>query len=191
VLIASGESYADALAAGPVSYREDYPLVLVPPSGLGDTEKVTLRALGATSAVILGGTNAVPYAIEQQLDAMGVTVTQRLAGNDRTETAAMVASWEMDGIPAMAPYASLPRLDFFGSGVYLARGDGFADALAAGPIAGMLGNPILLTSSPNQLGQGAANYLTSHHLSVSQVQAIGGTSAVSDSTLAAAVADLG
>jgi hypothetical protein len=82
-------------------------------------------------------------------------------------------------------------LDFYASGVYLARGDGFADALAAGAIAGMLGNPILLTSSPNQLGQGTASYLTSHHQVISEVEAIGGASAVSDSTLAAAAGDLG
>ena len=191
VLIATGEDFADALAAGPVSYRENYPLVLVPPSGLGDAQKATLTALGAKSAIILGGTKAVPVGVEQQLAAMGVTVVQRLAGNDRAETAGLIASWETDGIPARATYAGLPKLNFMIDSVFLARGDGFADALAAGPIAGMFGTPIVLTASPNALGQGATSYLTSHHLDVSRVQAIGGTAAVSDSTLSAAVAALG
>ena len=190
VLIASGEGFADALAAGPISYRENYPLVLVPPSGLGATEKATLTALGATSAIILGGTNAVPSSVEQQLGSMGVTVTQRLAGSDRTETAALIATWETDGIPAVAPYAGRPKLDFLAGSAFLARGDGFADALAAGPIAGVEGTPILLTASPNSLGQGAASYLADHHLQISTVEAIGGTAALSDATLAAAVARL-
>lgn len=191
VLIASGAGYADALAAGPISYRENYPLVLVPPSGLGDTQKATLTALGATSAIIVGGTKAVSSDVEQQLAAMGITVEQRLAGADRTQTAALIATWETDGIPAAAPYASLPSLQFMVDSVYLARGDGFADALAAGPIAGFFGTPILLTASPNSLGQGAASYLAGHHLDVSEIEAIGGTVAVSDSTLSAAVAALG
>ena len=67
----------------------------------------------------------------------------------------------------------------------------FTDALAAGPIAGFFGTPILLTASPNSLGQGAASYLAGHHLDVSEIEAIGGTVAVSDSTLSAAVAALG
>ncbi len=122
---------------------------------------------------------------------MGVTVTQRLAGNDRTETAGLIARWETDGIPAVASYAGLPKLDFMADSVFLARGDGFADALAAGPVAGMLGMPILLTASPNSLAQGAAGYLADHHLQISKIEAIGGTAAVSDAVLAAAVQALG
>ncbi len=107
VVIATGESFADALAAGPALYATGYPLVLTPSAGLTPAAKSTLTALGATHAIILGGTAAVSAQVESQLTTIGIHVDQRLAGADRTATAAAIATWETTGIAAAGPYSGL------------------------------------------------------------------------------------
>ncbi|HEY5202934.1 MAG TPA: cell wall-binding repeat-containing protein, partial [Acidothermaceae bacterium] len=71
--------------------------------------------------------------------------------------------------------------------VYLARGDNFADALVAGPVAGAAAHPILLTANPTTLGAGAPGFLGGTAAgAVTTVTALGLTSAVSAATLNAA-----
>lgn len=190
VVIATGGNYADALAAGPALYASGYPLVLVPPSGLGPAQRATLTALGATSAIILGGTNAISSDVEQQLTTMGIQVVQRIAGADRTQTASKIAAWETDGMPMAVPYIGLPSLGFTAQKVDLARGDSFADALVAGAADGSHKVPLLLTGGPTDLGPGVPKFLTGRASVVEFLEALGGTSAISDATLAAAAAAL-
>ena len=67
----------------------------------------------------------------------------------------------------------------------LARGDGFADALAAGPLAGAVPGPVLLAEHAGELGPHAAGYLA--EAAVELVRAVGGTAAISHGVLDAAV----
>ncbi len=85
----------------------------------------------------------------------------RLAGADRYATAAAISR------------------SSFGPGVpvaYVASGAGFADALAAGPAAGLGGGPVLLTL-PDQLPSATASELA--RLQPQQIYLVGGTSVVS------------
>ncbi len=187
VVIATGASFADALAAGPALYATGYPLVLAPSTGLTASIKSTLTTLGATHAIILGGTAAVSAQVESQLTTMGIQVDQRIAGADRTATAAAIAAWETAGIAAASPYRGLNSLGFGIRTIDVLRGDSYADGLAAGAAVGALKHPLLLASSPSVLGPGAPTFLAKRAIFTDTIEAVGGSGAVSDATLAAAV----
>lgn len=176
--IATGANFADALAIGPAVYASGDPLILTDGASLSDAAKSTIQSLGITDVTIVGGTAAVSTAVETALGNLNVTIDERLSGAERTQTAAAIANWEV------------ANLGFDIANVYIARGDNFADALVAGPDAGLAGEPILLTGDPNTLGAGIPSVLGSSTTTTS-LTALGLTSAVSVATLTAAAASIG
>jgi putative cell wall-binding protein len=119
-ILASGETFADALAVGPLAFKEGMPVFLTRRDSL---PRVTADAIDDWDEVlIVGGTAAVSEAVEQQVRDLGVDVT-RVAGANRQLTAIGVAE----------------RFDDV-THVVLARGDKFPDALAAASY----GVPVLL-----------------------------------------------
>jgi putative cell wall-binding protein len=203
-VVAVGTNFADALAAGPAVYAgagvgaKPFPLVLTDGTTLSASATSTLTNLGITKVVIVGGTAAVSAAVEASIKALpGITIAYRLAGADRTLTASMIGTWETFGLAASGVYGNLASLAFPQSvtaNVYIARGDGFADALSAGAVAGAQKQVILLTGGPTLLGAGIPAYLgalpTGTFAKVGGLTAVGLTSAVSAATFAAAVASL-
>jgi putative cell wall-binding protein len=177
--IATGNGFADALAIGPVVYSQGNPLVLTDGATLSASAQTTLQSLGITDVYIVGGTSAVSTAVETSITNLGITVDGRLAGADRTQTAAAVEDYEVNTLGT-----------FNLTNVYIARGDDFADALVAGPDAGINTNPILLTGDPNTLGAGIPSVLSGEAGTTTSLTALGLTSAVSVSTLSAAAASL-
>jgi len=176
--IATGANFADALAIGPVVYKTGDPLILTDSGALNANAKSTLQSLGITDVTIVGGTSAVSTAVETALTNMGITIDARLAGADRTQTAAAIAN------------DAVTNQGFDLGTVYIARGDSFADALVAGPLAGLNTNPILLTSTPTTLGAGIPSVLSGQAANVTTLTALGLTGAVSVGTLNAAAASL-
>lgn len=133
VYLASGESFADALGGGAAAAAEAGALLLTAKGGLPAETTRALKYLTPTEVVILGGTGAVSATVASQVkSATGVT-PYRHAGEDRFETAAMVAYslWATTGAKK----------------VFLASGDSFPDALAATPAAYINDAPIMLTRS--------------------------------------------
>jgi len=185
VLLASGANFPDALAFGPIAYGKQFPLILTNGKTLGSSENTQLSDFDPTNVIIAGGTGVVSQAIEDSLKAQGFTVT-RLAGADRTKTAAAVATWAT-GL-STAPFSS--------STAYISTGDNFADALAAGPVAGANNKVILLTRSPISLGAGIPSYLGTKtvgttNATVGTLHALGLTGAVASSLMKAAAATIG
>jgi putative cell wall-binding protein len=176
--IATGANFADALAIGPVVYKTGDPLILTDSGALNANAKSTLQSLGITDVTIVGGTSAVSTAVETALTNMNITIDARLAGADRTQTAAAIAT------------DAVANQGFNLGTVYIARGDSFADALVAGPLAGLNTNPILLTQTPTTLGAGIPSVLSGQAANVTNLTALGLTSAVSVGTLNAAAASL-
>jgi putative cell wall-binding protein len=186
-IVATGENFADALAVGPAVYQTGYPLILTPGATLSASAKATIKTLGITHAVIVGGTSAISTAVETELNAAGVSVDYRIAGAERTDTAAQVAAWETGGLAGHDIYPALGGLGFSGTNlVNIARGDSFADALAASSIAGFDENVIVLTSSPSALGAGIPEYFGGRAGTTTTVRALGETSAIFATTLDAA-----
>ncbi|MFP5322550.1 MAG: cell wall-binding repeat-containing protein [Acidimicrobiia bacterium] len=172
-LLASGQGFADALSGGPLAYASAFPMLLTPTASLSAQAAAAIDTLGIEQVLVLGGTAAISQATEDQLVALGVEVL-RLAGNDRTATAAVIAE------------TAIAELAFTPTHVNLARGDDFADALAGSANAGEEVAPIVLTLTPNQLGTATAQFLGSISDTLATIHVYGGPNAVSDSTVNAA-----
>jgi putative cell wall-binding protein len=115
--LASGESFADALAASTAVAAADAALLLVGRDHLPAATADALERLRPARVVVLGGRAAVSdRVLEQVADHLG-TRPGRIAGRDRVETAAAIARHAHPAGP---------------DDVYLATSLGFADALAAG-----------------------------------------------------------
>ncbi|MBT8240922.1 MAG: cell wall-binding repeat-containing protein, partial [Acidimicrobiia bacterium] len=90
-----------------------------------------LTRLSPDSIVVVGGSGVVSDHVAAELSQYASTVT-RLWGSDRYSTAAAICQ---------AGYTTATSV------VYVGVGDNFPDALAAGPVAGIQGGPILLTGT--------------------------------------------
>lgn len=93
-MIVSGENgrLADAVAAAGPAAATGRPLLLVTSKGVPAATASTLKALGVTSATVVGSTVTVPASVVTSLGKSGVTSRSRIAGADRYATAAAVAT---------------------------------------------------------------------------------------------------
>ena len=197
VLLASGRNFPDALALGPVAYQ-GFPLILTGGTTLGASESAQLREFKPVNVVIAGGTGVVSLAIETSLKAKGYHVL-RLAGKDRTLTAAAIATWATVGTAGAKAGSVEAAQGAVSDTTYISAGNNFADALAAGPVAGINGRMIVLSSSPTVLGAGIPSYLgtktvgvTAHSTTeVGTLHALGQTGAVSADLMKAAAVTIG
>ena len=162
-IIASGLDYADALSASSTGL----PIMIVGEK-LTDSQIAYLKTLGGDDTYyIAGGTAAVSSEVEKQLKELNIGAVNRLAGDDRYETSALVAE------------------TFYGKSTlaYLASGDDFPDGLTGGVLAGLSrdgkGAPLLLVNERNT--NLAASYIKD--AGVRTVKAIGGTAAIPDEVL--------
>jgi putative cell wall-binding protein len=167
-IVVSGETFADALSAGPAAHAAHLPVLLTPQAGLAPETKAFLgdADYGIGAVLIVGGTAAVSKSVEDEIAAMDIEVT-RLAGASRSETATKVADYEIENLAFTNAHADL------------SRGDGFADALAAGPHGGKAKAPLLLTQDPNTLSTATSTWLKAHASTLKDGHIMGGTAAVS------------
>jgi putative cell wall-binding protein len=129
VVLARGDVYADALAGIPLAKLKSGPLLLTPggpaattldPRVAAEIKRVLPSGQGKT-VYILGGTAAIPQAVQDYIkNTLGYNV-ERFAGATRYDTALTVAQ-NPDALHDPA-------------NIVVARGDDFADALASGPLA--------------------------------------------------------
>jgi len=186
-IVATGTSYADALAAGPVAY-DGLPLILTDGTTLSPSAAGAITDNDITQVIIIGGTSAVSAGVETAIQALGVA-TGRISGADRYATA---TAWA-DFVSKPGPVASVAgAFDgglgwSFAGGVLLASGVNFADALAAAPLAWSWDVPILLTN-PTTLSAATQAYLVAHKTALDWVVVLGLGSAVSTSVMNAAQA---
>jgi hypothetical protein len=165
-IVASGANFPDALAGGPLSYASALPTLLTEPSFLPAPTKAALDSLDIDLVQLLGGNSAVSRAVEDEITAMGIQVS-RIAGTDRTDTAARVATFAQS------------QLGFGKTHVNLARGDAFADALTGGPHAGQEKAPVLLTATSTALGAATRTWLSDRKADLANGHIFGGEGAVS------------
>lgn len=161
VVLASDQTFPDALAGTPLAVARNGPLLLTAPGGLrAVTADEIRRVLPAGATVyVLGGTGAVSSSVDDALVQMGYAV-RRLAGANRYETAVAIAG-EL-GNP---------------STVLEVTGVDFADGVSAGPAAAAVGGAVLLTAG-SQAQPATAAYLSSHP--VSRSYAVGGPACAAD-----------
>lgn len=176
-LLANGGGFADALAAGPLSFAEGFPLLLTPSNQLGPDAAQGLKDLQIQRVIVLGGLNSVNQAVEDAIRDKSINVT-RIAGADRTETATALAEFAID----------TPAIGFSRTHVNLARGDeggGGVDALTGATHAGREHAPILLAASPTQLDMASlanTEFLFSHADRLFNGHIFGGAASITEET---------
>ena len=92
-LVASGTSFPDALAGGPLAYKGKHPVFLVGRDTIPADTIDAMVAAGTTSVIILGGTDVVSQRVVDAITARGITVVTRLGGANRSETSALIANY--------------------------------------------------------------------------------------------------
>jgi putative cell wall-binding protein len=162
-IVALGDDFPDALAAGPLAAHDKRPLLL---SSRGDAPGSTLDVLSRIEArrvTLVGGPAALQEAVADRLRSAGMQV-DRIAGATRHETAQLAA-------------AAAVGAGGEGGTVMVASGRAFPDALAAGPAIAHLGGVLLLTEreslpAPTQVW-------VSSHQPLELLRVAGGAAAVS------------
>ena len=168
VLLASGQLFPDALAAGPAAASVDASLLLTRADTLPSVTADELERLQPGTVTILGGTPSVSSAVvEQVLSIVPGATVERIAGENRYETAAMIAQ-------RYFPEASM---------AFIASGQVFADAVSASGTAAVLGDvPVLLTPQERAHGVTIATLTT---IGIESAVVLGGEPSVSDAALRA------
>jgi putative cell wall-binding protein len=93
VVLANAYSFPDALAAGPLAYKYNAPILLTDPDTLTPETLSEIKNLNPKSIIVIGGTGAVSQSIEDSLRATyGRENVVRYGGTDRYETAAAIAA---------------------------------------------------------------------------------------------------
>jgi len=128
--VATGANFPDALAGGPPAVGLQGPVLLVNHDEVPASVSTEMKRLHLSTIKVLGGSAAVSTAVEQELREYAPTVV-RLSGTNRYATAAAVSQHSF--APGVAT-------------IFVATGTNFPDALAGGPVAGILGGPILLVT---------------------------------------------
>ncbi len=168
VVLATGESFADALAASGVAGANGAPVLLTLRDDLPEVTATAIDTLGATDVVVMGGTAAVGTAVVDELEADGLTV-RRIEGGDRFETAAAAAADVAatgDGIAATDD----------GVTAFLVNGTTFPDAVSASAAAYGGPFPVLLTLA-GSLPEATATAIADN--GIEHVILVGGTGVIS------------
>lgn len=140
VFVVGAEAEPDAMSASAVAAKFEAPIVVVPKTQLDSASKEYLNGISdknLTEAYLVGGVNSASEQVRKDLVALTkLEKVKRLAGSDRQETNAEV-------IKEFYPTNKKA------GGLFVAKSDtkSLVDALAAGPLAGKKGFPIVLATN--------------------------------------------
>ena len=167
-ILVTGDGFADAMGAAPLAYARHFPLVLTDGSAGSLTAQAlsVLRADSIGKVIVVGGAAAIKPVTVAQLQNLGITLdTAATHGSTRSDTSVELAAEEI------ANYGfSATRFD-------LARGDDFADSLAAGPLGGSKLAPTLVANGPTDAGA-VPGFLIAHATTERAGNLLGGPGAL-------------
>ena len=165
VIVATMDSYYDALTAASLAGIKNCPILLTDPETLSPETASLIGRLGVSKAYIVGGPSAVSLDVEQQIsDLSGVNEVERLWGDYARDT-------------AMAIYREGTREGAWGDTAIVCTVNSYLDGLAASPYSFAKGAPIFLVNSDLVLEDDALSAIASGGFK--KVIVMGGTSAVS------------
>ncbi|HEY8910037.1 MAG TPA: cell wall-binding repeat-containing protein [Desulfosporosinus sp.] len=171
VVIASAESFPDALSISSVASNKGWPILLVGKDYLAQGIRDYISAQQPSQVYIVGGTGVISHSVETQIRSLVLnSPITRLAGQDRFDTNAVIAK----------TFGLTPKT------IYLSTGFDFADALSGSVLAASTGDPmVLIDPSKPTLPPSVAGYLSglyADHASPSLI-AFGGTMVVPEAIL--------
>lgn len=161
--------WPDALAVSPLAAHEGRPVLLTASGRLPGPTADALGGLGIRAVTVVGGDVAVSAPVADEVAGL-VERLDRIAGADRYETAALVVD------RALASGLTPERL-------WVASGQGWPDALVAGP-AVAVDRGLLLLAAPGRLADAppTERWLRAHRDAVAHVRVVGGSAAISERT---------
>ena len=182
-ILASGENFPDALAAGGLAFGGvrgcgggPLPLLLTPKNGLTQSTVEAISDLGIKQIILMGGEQSVVPAVQSALETLpGVTVG-RVAGPTRQDTAIALANTIL----------GQPTIGKWNRGGFLVATPGtFPDALVAAPLSGTALAPLYLAAGTTSFGATDAQAITDYPNSYTLGALLGGTSSLTDDVLSA------
>lgn len=175
-IVASGEVFADALVAGPLSAKGRHPVLLSPKASLDSGVESYLSESGIRHVVLMGGTAALSPAVENSIDSLGIAVS-RMSGATRYDTAVKTARF-------MAEHSG--GSCFGGAAVGLARARVPFDSFSAASLLARQCAPLLL-SDPGAIPSETAAFFDSARKAAGvdelQMTVFGGDAAVSQAAI--------
>lgn len=167
-IVASGRNFPDALAAGPLAHAAGVPILLTEEDSLPEITRIAIESR-IQQVLVAGGPVAVSNDVVDEIRGLdGVEVVQRVAGGDRTATAAAFAELTRE------------QLGWAPDGAALSLGIDFPDALSLAPAASRLEVPILLTRSTSEVGAATFAALQSDCDTLTTLAIAGGPVAIDD-----------
>lgn len=179
VILASGESWADALVGVPLSKKLNAPILLTGKKTLNENARYAMNFMFAENVYILGGNGVISKAVEKSLTQGGNNRdsddqqqwtpeynVQRFAGKDRYATAVEIAK------QLQKDEKTFPETVFF---VSISN---FADALSVSTVAALMQAPIFYISPTGKLDDVTRKYLKSCNKSIKKAYVIGGEKAI-------------
>ncbi|MDR7073181.1 N,N-dimethylformamidase beta subunit family domain-containing protein [Fictibacillus barbaricus] len=127
VIVANYDTFADALAASPLAYQQDGPILLTQANILTAVTKQEINRLNPNKVIIVGGPASISDKVMSEIKTL-VPKVERIGGKDRFEVALNISK----------------RLENKKQAI-VANGLKFPDALTIAPYAAQKGIPILLT----------------------------------------------
>lgn len=162
VVITNGLGFADALAMAPIAASKQMPILLTPSDKLTSDTKAFLNKNSYNKSYVLGGTATVSDYIKNSLKN-----PTRLSGIDRFQT----------NIAILNHFKEDLNLDE----VYMASGNGYADALSGSVLAGKNKSPIILIN--DNINKSTKEFINTNKSNFKNVTIFGGEGVVKEPTI--------
>ena len=194
-LLVSGENFQDAVAASVAAYALPMPLITTNPASLSPQAQNAIYNDHICQLILVGGPLAVSNNVVSQLQAGGVSVF-RVAGQTASDTSVQLASFQLSAALGLGWDNRDGEWDNYvnrtagnihfnengqvsAHGVLLARGDFYADAMAAASVLSIHNGryqfgdsilPLVMTDNPTTLGTPVTGFLNQASFALSKLQ---------------------
>lgn len=177
-LLVNDADMPDAIAAGPISFRNRFPLFYTSASILQDTSLAALQEAGIKHVMLVGSTSTISANVAKQLADAGISTGRISGAGDPASESVALADFER-----LTLHWTMPQVD-------LVRGDrGGVDGVSTIANSGVNAAPLLLTNAPDALAPALGDFLTTQAGTVQRLVVVGDlstiTTAVEDKALAA------
>lgn len=169
VVMVNGEAAIDGVSASALASGLNAPILLTKKNEVPTSVITEIKRLGATKAILVGGTSVITTNVSSQLEKNGITSLTRLGGSTRYTTALEVAKY-------------IDKNLYDVSKITVAGGEGEADALSISPVSVMHKMPVILVEK-DRIPSEVSTWIKSENIQNAYI--IGGSSVVSSNTLVA------
>lgn len=153
IFVVSGDDYADALSISPIAASKNAAIVLVPKDHLTDSIKSFLSLNKIAQTYLIGTMEQISVSVSNLFPNV-----ERITGSDKYDrNVAVLNRFETN---------------FDLSKIYIATGNGFADALAGSVYAATQNAPIVLVD--NRYNHNTGDYLNTNRSIIKQINILGG-----------------